>query len=228
MLLARSEQEPHHPRLQPAVAARPAGNVVAASRDRLNRPCMAAQDVLGTARAPVDPDAAPADARVLTPEIDRGHRARSPGWSAPGARRCRPTAAGSPTSPTGPGLPRLEVAHLTAAGDRRRRGPGTVSPADQEVVSVAWSPDGAVAGLSGVSERADPGRAARHASRRHRRPGAGRNRRPGNGSRRLLDGTAAHLRLLAGRRARSGRRRLPGRRRYRRGAARSPPADSSP
>lgn len=40
------------------------------------------------------------------------------------------------------GLPRLEVAHLTAAGDRADVVPVTVSPPHQEVVSVAWSPDG--------------------------------------------------------------------------------------
>jgi dipeptidyl aminopeptidase/acylaminoacyl peptidase len=40
------------------------------------------------------------------------------------------------------GLPRLEVAHLNAAGDTADRTPRQVSPAHQEVISVAWSPDG--------------------------------------------------------------------------------------
>lgn len=40
------------------------------------------------------------------------------------------------------GLPRLEVAQLTPAGDRVDSAPVQVSPADQEIVSVAWSPDG--------------------------------------------------------------------------------------
>ena len=40
------------------------------------------------------------------------------------------------------GLPRLEVAHLNAAGDSADRTPRQVSPAHQEVISVAWSPDG--------------------------------------------------------------------------------------
>src|SRR6478752_10241703 len=40
------------------------------------------------------------------------------------------------------GLPRLEVAHLNAAGDTADRTPLQVSPAHQEVISVAWSPDG--------------------------------------------------------------------------------------
>ncbi len=41
------------------------------------------------------------------------------------------------------GLPRLEVAHLDAARESADRAPRRVSGADQEVVSVAWSPDGA-------------------------------------------------------------------------------------
>lgn len=40
------------------------------------------------------------------------------------------------------GLPRLEVAHLDLAGIRADQAPQQVSPDDQEVVSVAWSPDG--------------------------------------------------------------------------------------
>ena len=40
------------------------------------------------------------------------------------------------------GLPRLEVAHLNAAGDTADRTPRQVSPAHQEIISVAWSPDG--------------------------------------------------------------------------------------
>jgi len=40
------------------------------------------------------------------------------------------------------GLPRLEVAQLTPAGDRTAGRPVQVSPADQEIVSAAWSPDG--------------------------------------------------------------------------------------
>lgn len=40
------------------------------------------------------------------------------------------------------GLPRLEVAHLTEAGDQADVVPVTVSGPEQEVVSVAWSPDG--------------------------------------------------------------------------------------
>jgi hypothetical protein len=39
-------------------------------------------------------------------------------------------------------LPRLEVAHLNAAGDTADRTPRQVSPAHQEIISVAWSPDG--------------------------------------------------------------------------------------
>ena len=40
------------------------------------------------------------------------------------------------------GLPRLEVAHLDPAGERADRTPRQVSRPDQEVISVAWSPDG--------------------------------------------------------------------------------------
>ena len=40
------------------------------------------------------------------------------------------------------GLPRLEVAHLDTAGECADRTPRQVSLPDQEVISVAWSPDG--------------------------------------------------------------------------------------
>ncbi len=40
------------------------------------------------------------------------------------------------------GLPRLEVAHLDRTGLRADEAPRLVSPPHQEVVSVAWSPDG--------------------------------------------------------------------------------------
>ena len=83
----------------------------------------------------------PADARVLAPEvIEAIHRiagvvgAWCPSLSPDGRRIAYITDRS--------GLPRLEVAHLTAAGDRADVVPATVSPADQEVVSVAWSPDG--------------------------------------------------------------------------------------
>lgn len=40
------------------------------------------------------------------------------------------------------GLPRLEVAHLDRSGEHADATPRTVSLPDQEIVSVAWSPDG--------------------------------------------------------------------------------------
>ena len=40
------------------------------------------------------------------------------------------------------GLPRLEVAHLNAAGDGADAAPGRCRRQHQEIVSVAWSPDG--------------------------------------------------------------------------------------
>ena len=102
-----------------------------------------AGEVLGTAAGPSGAfHAAPAAARVLTPEvIEAIHRiagvvgAWCPSLSPDGRRIAYITDRS--------GLPRLEVAHLTAAGDRADVVPATVSPADQEVVSVAWSPDGA-------------------------------------------------------------------------------------
>ena len=67
-----------------------------------------------------------------------GGRRRDRRPRAPGARRSRRTATASPTSPTGRG----SRASRVAAVDRRTP-PAVLSGPDQEVVSVAWSPDGA-------------------------------------------------------------------------------------